>query len=68
MIKSNPLFYKGSRLNNIKRVQLRMKCSKLNADLFLLHVVDSPECICGNDVENSDFLLNAHLIMCKGKR
>ena len=34
-----------------------MKCSELNADLFSLHVVDSPECICRNDVEDSEYFL-----------
>ena len=31
-----------------------MKCNKLNADLYSLHVVDSLECICGNDVDDSE--------------
>ena len=51
------MYYEGSRINNIKHSQLRMKCSKLHADLFSLHVVDSPECICGNDVEDSEHFL-----------
>ena len=37
----------------MKRAQLRMQCSKLNAHLFELHVIDSPECICGFELEDS---------------
>ena len=62
--KSNILYYEGSRVNNIKHAQLRMQCSKLNAHLFSLHVVDSPQCICGHDLEDSEhFLLNCPLYL-----
>ena len=47
------MYYEGSHINSIKHAQLRMKYIKLNADLFSLHVVDSTEHICGNDVEDS---------------
>ena len=56
-IKSNPLYCEGRRLSNIKHAPLRMKCSKLNADLFVLNVVNSPECIYGHDVEDSEHFL-----------
>ena len=39
-----PLLYYGSRTNNYKHAQLRMKCSKLNFHLYSLHVLDSPAC------------------------
>ena len=34
-----PLLYYGSRTNNYKHAQLRMKCSKLNFHLYSLHVL-----------------------------
>jgi hypothetical protein len=46
---ANTTFYEGQREVNIKHAQLRMKCSKLNAHLFALHVIDSPNCSCGNN-------------------
>ena len=51
--KCNELFYLGSRRENIFHAQLRMQCSKLNAHLFNLHVVDSPSCLCGHNFEDS---------------
>ena len=53
----NLLFYEGSRLNNIRHAQLRMNCSKLNAHLFSLHVVDTPACLCGSLYEDVDHYL-----------
>ena len=54
----NPLYFEGTRDVNIKHAQLRMKCSKLNLHLFLLHVVDSPACSCGfNDEDSNHYLL-----------
>jgi hypothetical protein len=36
-----------------------MKCSKLNYHLFLLHVIESPLCICGGGNEDAPhYLLN----------
>ena len=56
------MFYEGHRDVNVKQVQLRMRCSKLNLHLFLLHVADSPSCACGFDVEDSNhFLLECPL-------
>ena len=58
----SPLFYLGSRDNNVKHAQLRLKCSKLNQHLYLLHVIDSPSCLCGNSIEdNNHYLLNCPL-------
>ena len=48
------LLYYGSRTNNYKHAQLRMKCSKLNFHLYSLYVVDSPACPCGHDHEDSN--------------
>ena len=57
-----PLLYYGSRTNNYKHAQLRMKCSrpKLNFHLYSLHVLDSPACPCGHDREDS----NHYLLHC----
>jgi hypothetical protein len=53
------LYFYGSRSNNVKHSQLRMKCSKLKAHLyFSLHVIDCPLCICGGGIEDvSHYLL-----------
>jgi len=53
----NILFYTGIRDQNIKHAQMRLKCSRLNAHLFSLHVTDSPRCSCGYDYEDSDHYL-----------
>ena len=58
-VKCNELYYLGERQVNIKHAQLRLECSKLNAHLYSLHVVDSPACICGNDYEDSSHFLLA---------
>ena len=58
------LYQIGKRRENINHAQLRLKCSKLNADLFSLHVIDSPACICGHHIEDSDhFLLHCPLYL-----
>ena len=50
--KSNPLYYSGGRLENCMHARLRIKNSPLKADLFNeLHVIDSPLCPCGAQVE-----------------
>ena len=57
-----PLYYFGNRENNIKHAQLRLKCSRLNYHLYLLHVIESPSCLCGNVREDSNhFLLHCPL-------
>ena len=58
----NIIFYEGSRELNVKHAQLRMHCSKLNSHLFQLHVSDTSQCACGQDVEDSaHYLLNCTL-------
>ena len=37
--------------------QLRLRCSKLNAHLFSLHVAESPACLCGCINEDSEHFL-----------
>ena len=56
-IKSNELYNSGKRRENINHAQLRLNCSKLNAHLFSLHVIDSPACLCGNNYEDSEHYL-----------
>ena len=53
----NDLFYLGERKVNIIQAQLRLKCSKLNGDLFSLHVIDSPACPCGHGIEDCTHFL-----------
>jgi hypothetical protein len=53
----NKLFLEGQREVNVKHAQLRMQCSKLNAHLFALHVIDSPDCSCGNNYEDCQHYL-----------
>ena len=57
---SNPLFCYGRRETSVKVAQLRMHCSKLNAHLKDLHVVDSEACACGHNVEDT----NHYLLTC----
>ena len=56
-------FSRGDRKSNIWHARLRMKCSKLNDDLYShIHVVDSPSCPCGARRETSKhFLLDCPL-------
>ena len=56
----NSLFYLGDRLTNIIHAQLRMKCSNLKAHLHHLHVIDSPSCQCGHNIEDN----NHYLLTC----
>ena len=51
--KINLLYYVGIRKPSITHAQMRMNCSNLNADLFLLHVVDNPSCSCGFRLEDA---------------
>ena len=57
---TNFLFNYGERWANIICAQLRMECSNLNAHLHLLHVIDSPACACGHDMEDC----NHYLLHC----
>ena len=44
--KCNPLFYYGERKYNMIHAQMRLKCSNLNSDLYNMHVLDNPNCVC----------------------
>ena len=53
----NFLYYIGARLVNISHTQLCMNCSNLNVHLFQLHVVDSPDCSHGYNLEDVSHFL-----------
>ena len=58
----NPMFYGNCRKLNIIHCQLRLQCSDLNAHLYKLHVVETPNCICSNSVEDPNhFFFTCHL-------
>ena len=57
---SNVLFNYGKRGVNIICAQLRMKCSNLHKHLYDLHVINSPACACGHNVED----VNHYLLEC----
>lgn len=50
----NDNFYHGNRAENVLHARLRMKCSSLKNDLFQLHVIDSPTCLCGQAPETEE--------------
>ena len=47
------LYYIGERRIAIFHARLRMKCSKLHADLFHIGIADSPRCACGTANEDA---------------
>jgi len=57
----------GNRNNNIKHAQLRMECSKLNHHLFLLHVLDSPRCYCGFEIEDTNHYFMSYPLYTTGR-
>ena len=51
-------YYQGERLANTWHARMRMKCSKLNDDLYShIHVIESPLCSCGYRRETSKHYL-----------
>ena len=55
---TNILYFYGQRWPSVHHARMRIGCSKLNSDLFYnLHVVNSPSCSCGHEVENSEHFL-----------
>ena len=58
--KTNAFYIHGERKLNIISAQLRMGCSILKKHLFDLHVIDSPDCICGHNMEDC----NHYLLFC----
>ena len=51
--KDNPLYSIGNRKENIIMARLRLNCSNLKGHLYNLKVIDSPECQCGYENEDS---------------
>jgi hypothetical protein len=57
-LKRNPLFYHGTRKDQVNHARLRIGCSRLNAHLANnLHVIDDPSCMCGHSYEDSEHFL-----------
>ena len=58
-----PWYLVGSRKMSVAHAKLRMLCSQLNDHLYShIHVIDSPQCSCGNARENNrHFLLQCPL-------
>lgn len=56
-------YYSGDRWSSLMHARIRMLCSPLNDHLFSqLHVIESPDCICGTPRETSKhFLLECPL-------
>ena len=48
----NPLYSYGKRKLNIIHSRIRMGCSSLNAHLYRHHVLDTPQCACGDPYED----------------
>ena len=48
----NPLFYVGSRQEQIIMAKIRMGCSNLNGHLYSMKLINSPACLCGLINEN----------------
>ena len=51
--KPNKMYYYGNRHNNRIHARLRMKCSILKDDLYKLHVMDRPLCMCGKSAKTA---------------
>ena len=54
------LLYFGNRSTAVKHTRLRLGCSRLNAHLFKIGVIDSPQCSCGTGIEDTLH----HFFMC----
>ena len=62
LLKSNNLYYGIKRKLGVIHSQFRMQYSNLKADLYRLHVVDDPVCICSNQIENCEhFFFHCYL-------
>ena len=53
-------FNVGKHVENVKHAQLHMKCSKLNSQLFSLHISVSVACVCGHNVQDSGHYYKLH--------
>ena len=58
---ANPLFYYGGRKSQILHTRLCLKCSGLYNHLFFLNIVDSPNCVCGENETNHHHLFECPL-------
>ena len=51
-INDNPLFFIGSRQEQIIMAKVRMQCSTSNGHLYTMKIINSPACSCGFVNEN----------------
>ena len=52
---NNSLLYNGfDRKAEIVHARMRMRCSNLNEHLNTLHVLESPYCVCANEIEDCE--------------
>ena len=56
-VKKPSYYYEGSRIGQILHSRLRMNCSSLNQHLYKRHLVQSPNCNCGEIESNEHYLL-----------
>ena len=60
--KDNVLYHGITRKSGVIHAQFRMKCSNLKEHLYLLHVSETPNCVCSNVIENCDhFFFHCYL-------
>ena len=59
-VKKPIYYYEGSRTGQILHSRLRMNCSNLSSHLFKKHLVQSPNCSCGEIETNEHYLLKCH--------
>ena len=60
---ANPFFYYGDRKSQILHTRLGLKYSSLNNRLFLKYIVDSSNCVCGENESNHQYLFESLFII-----
>ena len=61
-INDNPLFFIGSRQEQIIVAKLRMQCSYSNGHLYSMKIIDSPACSCG--FVNKMNFISYYFVLC----
>ena len=61
-VRTPPVYYSlGTKLGNILHTKLRVGMTELNAHLYSIQKVDSPNCACGNTPETTNhYILHCH--------
>ena len=52
LLKANNLYYGIKKKLGVILSQFRMQCNNVKADLYRLHAIDDPVCVCSNQIEN----------------